>query len=364
MLPRILFLTSNGAGLGHLTRSLAVGRRLGPGLDMVVFTLSQAAPLVRELGVHTEFMFSAGYAGTDRQSWNDLYAHRLATILETYDPAVVSFDGTYPYLGLRRAMAAEPHRTWVWSRRAMWRPQVGERNLDLGAEFDLVVEPGEFAESLDRGPTVSHRATAFRVAPIVFTGRDELLTREEACAQTNLAPTDTNILVQLGAGNINDLASDVAVSVESISAAGGTPVLPISPIADAPVDLPPHVRTISAYPIAHLFHAFDGCIAASGYNAFHELLHLKLPSLFLPNRQTALDDQEARANWAEGAGVALASHTDDPDELRTQIRKLLDPSTRQRLRERCDQLSPDNGAELAAARLREAVAAHIAVGVE
>lgn len=363
MLPRILFLTSNGAGLGHLTRSLAMGRRLGAGIDIVVFTLSQAAPLVRALGVHTEFMYSAGYGGTDRRRWNDLYAHRLAMILEDYDPAVVSFDGTYPYGGLRRVMAQDPGRTWVWSRRAMWREGFGERNIELGLDFDLVIEPGEYAEEYDRGLTVAHRADCFRVAPVVFTGRDELVTREQACLTAGVDPDRTNVLVQLGAGNINDVASDVAVAIDEITAAGATPVLPVSPIADAPLDLPPQVRTVSAYPIAPLFPAFDACVAASGYNAFHELLHLRVPTLFLPNRLTALDDQEARATWAERQGVALSTEDSSVDQLRARLRQLLDPEVRGRLRDRLDALPPDNGAEVAAGRLRDAVAVHVPVGV-
>lgn len=363
MLPRILFLTSNGAGLGHLTRSLAMGRRLGPGVDIVVFTLSQAAPLVRDLGVHTEFMYSAGYGGTDRRRWNDLYAHRLAMILEDYDPAVVSFDGTYPYGGLRRVMAEEPSRTWVWSRRAMWREGFGDRNIEMGAGFDLVVEPGEYAEEYDRGLTVAHRADAVRVAPVVFTGRDELAAREQACRTVGIEPDRTNVLVQLGAGNINDVTSDIAVACEEITAAGATPVLPVSPIADAPLDLPPQVRTVSAYPIAPLFPAFDACVAASGYNAFHELLHLGVPTLFLPNRLTALDDQEARATWAARHGVALTTEDDSVHHLRDRLRQLLDRDVRARLRDGLDALPPDNGAVAAAERLRAAVAAHVPVGV-
>ena len=44
---RILFMTSNGTGLGHLTRSMAIARRLGSGRSSrSFFTLSAAAPVV------------------------------------------------------------------------------------------------------------------------------------------------------------------------------------------------------------------------------------------------------------------------------------------------------------------------------
>jgi len=48
---RILFTTSNGTGLGHLTRSMAIARRLEPAVEPLFLTLSAAAP-VHPLGAH------------------------------------------------------------------------------------------------------------------------------------------------------------------------------------------------------------------------------------------------------------------------------------------------------------------------
>src|SRR4051794_41695695 len=45
---RILFATSNGTGLGHLTRSMAVARRLPDGFEPMMLTLSAAAPVVHD----------------------------------------------------------------------------------------------------------------------------------------------------------------------------------------------------------------------------------------------------------------------------------------------------------------------------
>ena len=55
---RILFVTSNGTGLGHLTRSMAIARRLDPGLDPAFVTFSAAAPVVRQLGYPVEYLAS------------------------------------------------------------------------------------------------------------------------------------------------------------------------------------------------------------------------------------------------------------------------------------------------------------------
>ena len=49
--PRILFTTSNGTGLGHLTRSMAIARRLGDEVEPLFLTLSAAAPVVEADGL-------------------------------------------------------------------------------------------------------------------------------------------------------------------------------------------------------------------------------------------------------------------------------------------------------------------------
>ena len=54
---RILFVSSNGTGLGHLTRSMAIARRLER-LEPLFLTLSGAAPVVREQGFPVEYVAS------------------------------------------------------------------------------------------------------------------------------------------------------------------------------------------------------------------------------------------------------------------------------------------------------------------
>ena len=239
MQPRVLFLTSNGAGLGHLTRSMAIARRLPEGVEPIFLTLSQALPVVVEQGFHAEYLMSAGYADLDSATWRAMYASRLRHMLDVYDPAVVVFDGTYPYGGLREVIEDQRTRSYVWSRRAMWRPSGDDRALRLSSMFDLVIEPGEFAEEADRGPTVAHRRHAARVGPVTLLDPEDLLDRAEAERALGLGVGKTNVLVQLGAGNINDIHSEVGMIVERLRTWGETQIVVAeSTIAGAPLPLP------------------------------------------------------------------------------------------------------------------------------
>ena len=119
-----------------------------------------------------------------------------------------------------------------------------------------------------------------------------------------------------------------------------------------PVELPPDVIRVRRYPLAWYTDAFDLSFMASGYNSFHEALALELPTLFIPNLHTKMDDQSARARFAADAGVGLQWSGDDPTPLEAVIDRLVDPSEQQRLRESMRQLPPAEGATEVAAALR------------
>ena len=59
------------------------------------------------------------------------------------------------------------------------------------------------------------------------------------------------------------------------------------------------VHLIRDYPNALFLNAFDVSIQAGGYNSFHEMRKQAIPTLFLPNMNTGMDDQLARCEVAE-----------------------------------------------------------------
>ena len=99
--------------------------------------------------------------------------------------------------------------------------------------------------------------------------------------------------------------------------------------------------------MSRYFAAFDGAVAAAGYNAFHELIALGVPSLFVPmERQT--DDQAARARWAAAAGVGLGVAGAADASLEHELDRLLDEPQRAAIATALGALEPPAGAAEAA----------------
>lgn len=348
-MSRVLFLTSNGTGLGHLTRAMAIARRLRGGYDPVFATLSAAAPVVEQVGFHVEYLpsHSAAGAGSPR-SWDRRLRRRLDLLLDELRPELLVFDGAHPYDALIAILRARRGRAplSVWCRRAMWRPGYGGAAVHWSREFDAVLEPGELAAAADRGLTVAREEEAERVAPIVFCDEAELLSREEACRQLGLDPAGPNALIALGQGPELDAAVErclglLARAPDLRVAALESSLSPSLRVPDEVV----HLR--GTYPMSRFYRAFDLAVAAAGYNALHELCAHGVPSLFVPMpRQT--DDQAARAGWAQAEGAGRGILAPDDPALEPRLSELLDPSARAEVRARLDQLPKATGAAEAA----------------
>jgi UDP:flavonoid glycosyltransferase YjiC (YdhE family) len=352
---RILFVTSNGTGLGHLTRAMAIARRLDSSLEPLVLTLSAAAPVVREAGFPAEYVasYATPGAGSDWR-WSRRLRGRLRAAIAEAAPRALVFDGAHPYQALIDALGAGHQMRTVWCRRALWQPGSNPGALERTGFFDAVLEPGEVAESEDRGPTVPRRDEAHRVGPIVYCEETDLLTRAEAERQLGLQPGRVNVLVQLGQGPevrdaldrcLRHLAGRDDVQAAALSSA-------IAKLISVPEGV---VRLSATYPVSRYYAAFDAVVSACGYNAYHELIRLRVPALYLPMpRQT--DDQPARARFAERLGVGVATDGPAAAAIEERLDELLDPERRRAMRERLDELRLPDGAAQAAGWLEELAA--------
>lgn len=355
---RVMFITINGVGMGHLTRMLAIAKRCEAPIEPIFVTMSQALKVLREQGYLVEFIPSRQYLDCDVSQWNSFLRDELNEMIAFYDPAVIVFDGNVPYQGVTDAIKTNSDRWSIWSRRGMWRSD----NKDIIRRerfFDIVLEPGDLAGSDDHGITARHQERTHHVRPIRLLDKSEMLPRAEARQALGMEDDKPAVLIQLGAGNNYDYRSvhntafkHMQDRYEAQIAVGEWL------ISDQPVDLPQTVTRMPGYPFARYFNAFDFAISAVGYNSFHELLLAGLPTIFVPNENMQQDNQLARALYADRHGLAVCVRTKEIYRLAPTIDKLFDSNERDLIKSRLAQLDPVNGAAEAAALIHELVYSH------
>ena len=342
---RILFVTSNGVGIGHLTRMLAVARRCPQPLEPVFLTLSQAIRIVREQGFLVEYLPFHGLLGCDIQHWNQCLREEINELIGFYDPAVLVFDGNVSYQGLVDAIGDNPDLWAVWCRRGMWQAGRGGDAIARERHFDAVVEPRDLAGRFDRGLTSQTRSRTRVVDPIRLLDECDLLSRLQARDALGISSDRPAVLLQLGAGNNYDYAplrrSAIAVLRERYDADVRVAQWPI---AEEPLELPDGVRSISEFPLSRYARAFDLVISAVGYNSFHELLLAGVPAIFVPNEHPQQDDQLARARFVEHEDLGACVRVREIYRLSACIDRLLAPGERRRIARRCAALERNNGA--------------------
>lgn len=346
---RILFVTSNGVGLGHVTRALAIAGRLPAGLQPVFFTLSKAVKLIRDAGHLAEYApFHRGLAA-DPERWNAVFAEELDAMLAFYRPSALVFDGNVPYRGLIDGLAEHPEVMSVWVRRAMWSGLNGPSLAESGA-FDGIIEPGEAAGAYDTGPTAREVANVHRVPPILQRDGGDRLGRDAARAALGVGPDRLLVALQLGAGNNFDFERLRADVLAALAAQPRVDIVEfVSPVADRILDPSgPRHRIRAAYPSYDLSAAFDLQVSAAGYNSFHEAIACAIPTVFVPNEAGEMDLQIVRARFADRAGFGRLLRVRDHHRAAETLAELLDEGTRDGMRRVARRYAFENGAGAAA----------------
>lgn len=348
--PRLLLISSNGSGMGHLMRLLAYARK-ATSFHPFVLSLSQAVGATGTFDIPYGYLPSANALGMAPRNWHPIFAERVGRVISELNPSVVVFDGTWPYAGIEWVRAEHPDPIWVWSRRGMWKISRSGEQLSKSSWFDEVLEPGDFAAAADIGPTVHE--PAHRVPPVTIFDSDEIYSREEARELLGLPRDGGCVLVSLSGGPEADIEPDTREAIAAVRSLGMHICVTRSAISQR-VQLPPDVHVINRSPLALYYRAFDASIAGAGYNSFHELLRYGVPAVFVPKGATALDDQARRARWASDQGWA---HTMMGIDHRSAARALADLiGRRAEIVAKVAAADPGNGARSAAdffARLHE-----------
>lgn len=345
--PSILFVPSNGVGLGHVSRLLAIANRLQRDCDTAFATLAQAASIIDGFGHIAHYLPSLSDTGAEKEDWDAWFRLELERLIDLHDADLVVFDGNTPTPGLVHAALSRPPCRLAWVRRGM--SKAASPNLHLSGRFDLIIEPGELADAYDHGATAARRHEVKRVPPIRLLDVKDLLPRATARAELGLDQSQPAALIQLGAGAHRNVVEMTDAAVRALQGLDGVQII----IAEwensvVPLSFWPGTKVLSGFPLSRFAHAFDFSISAAGYNSFHEAIEFALPTIFVGNSHPALDDQVARASMAQEAGAAIELPEDELYQLPALCQLLLEAPVREVLRERCRALSRPNGAVEAA----------------
>jgi UDP-N-acetylglucosamine:LPS N-acetylglucosamine transferase len=344
--PTIILATSNGIGMGHLARATAVAEELKSSAHPIIVSVAGGiAEVPAVMGIPCEYIPGKSRRWMPAQRWDRYFRDRLIAIADETGASVISFDGVVPYSGFIATKLKRPNLTIVWVRRGLWQKNILRFALSLQSRLvDTIIEPGDIARPYDNGPT-SKRKDAILTSPVSLYSKDRAHSRNDARKILGLNLDRPAVLVQLGTGDADMNEKMRAALTGLLDWQGLQVVLTKNPqdaqgntLVPAGLDI-----TIQRYfPLANLLAAFDGAIAATGYNSVHELLPAQIPTVFISNIR-GTDDQDARAQWCHDNGYALRADHASLTDITATVKKLNNPVLRENLRGKCAALSNTEG---------------------
>jgi UDP-N-acetylglucosamine:LPS N-acetylglucosamine transferase len=344
--PTIILATSNGIGMGHLARATAVAEELkGVARPILLSVAGGIAEIPSTTGIPCEYIPGKTRRWMPAHRWDRYFRDRLIAIADETGASVISFDGVVPYPGFIATKIKRPDLTIVWVRRGLWQKNLLRFALPFQSRLvDLIIEPGDIARSYDHGPT-SHRKDATLTSPVSLYSKTRALSREDACKELGLDANRPAVLVQLGTGD-SDMNEKMRAALTGLVGWQGLQVmLTKSPVDANGISLVPDgldIKVQRYFPLADVLAAFDGAIAATGYNSVHELLPAQIPTVLISNIR-GTDDQDARAKWSHDHGYALRADHANLADITATVAKLSDAAVRQRLQSKCAELSNTQG---------------------
>ena len=321
----IVMFPTNGVGFGHFTRMLAVAKRMkakDPKLEIIFFTTMPTLHLLKPYGIPAHHVSGPKYfKDMSSEEWNALLEEELSICFETHRPSMFLFDGAFPYRGMLRAIQGRHSMRKYWMRRGTFR-KGSSIPVDSIEYFDSIIHPEDSVATVTE--QVEHNVEVITCPPIVMLDSDELLSREKARSRLGLPQDAIVVYVQLGAGEINDIESEIRLTLEALLEHPEVHVVLGESLIGGRIDIDlPRIQILRDYPNSMYFNGFDATVQAGGYNSFHETRTFGLPALFYPNMNTGMDDQLARCKVAEEEGWGIVLQTRSAASISNKCREFL-----------------------------------------
>ena len=324
----IVMFPTNGVGFGHFTRMLAIAKRMkqqDPSLEIIFFTTMPTLHLLKPYGIPAHHISGRKYfKGFESGDWNALLEEELTLCIETHKPSMFIFDGAFPYRGMLRAIQGRDALKKIWMRRGMFR-KGAKIPVDSIQHFDSIIHPGDaISEATEE---IDHGLEVLTSSPIVLLDQSDLLSREQSRYRLGIPLDCRAVYVQLGAGQINDISSEIRMTLDALLKYDNLHVILGESMIGDRIDIEmPNLHIIRDYPNSQYFNGFDAVIQAGGYNSFHETRAFGLPALFYPNMETGMDDQLARCKVAEQEGWGFVVEERTQRSIQEGIEMLLSDS--------------------------------------
>ena len=320
----VLFPT-NGVGFGHFTRMYALAKELrkqNPKMEIIFFTTMPTLH-IPYLADFPTYHLAGKHKFDDMDStiWNMLVEEMLSLIFDTHAPKNFIFDGAFPYRGMLDAINGRENLNRVWVRRGMFKKG---KSVPVGSieHFDLIVHPGDAVNV--KHSEIQHNVEILNTDPILLINQNDMFSRDDARNRLGVPDDSIVVYVQLGAGQINDIDSEIKITVDCLLDNEDIFIVIGESMLGERVKISnKRVTILRDYPNSLYFNAFDYSIQAGGYNSFHEMRSMKLPTLFYPNLNTGMDDQKSRCMISVDEGWGIVNTNRNIGNISKDIKKLL-----------------------------------------
>ena len=357
---RIVFLPTNGVGLGHAQRcSLIAGELAQNTAATPVFAaFPSCLRLIKSYGFDVMPLVAKSPLHDEPFANDVVNAVRLDHLMN--GTAAFVFDGGYIFNSVVQTILG--HRMpSVWIRRGLWQP--GQDNsiaLDREKVFGRVIVPQEAFSELNA--EYSTGAHIVRVGPIVQ--QIDLSQTDRGTLRAGLAerfglPVRHLVVTMLGGGVAADRSAQTTAVAASLARRSDLLHLVVvwpTATVDPGLFCWPNTRVVRTHHASVLAAAADLFVSAVGYNSFHEVLYNRIPTIFMPQMAAYMDDQRSRAVAAAERGLARLVEPHELATLDQTLARMLDPGEAATLRRRLAALDlPEPGTAAAAACIAELV---------
>jgi hypothetical protein len=354
---KVVFMPTNGIGLGHAQRCSLVAAELDRRrLEPVFAAFPSCAGLIKAYGF--DVMPLVQRSALHLRTYENDVANYVRLKALTAGARALVFDGGFVFDSVYRTIV-ENRLAGIWVRRGLWQAQQDNTvALDRAKVFSQVIVPTEaFDELNDPHP---HSERLHRVGPIVQRHGLDAAKRESLRRELALrygVSFDRLVVTQLGGG----IAADRGPQIQALCGImeRRSDVLHLVLVWPTAVVEPGWLawsrsRVVRTRHAGVLAAAADLCVSAAGYNSFHEALYGALPAIFVPQTGPGMDDQAARARAARARDLAELVEPQELMKLDSAVDRFLDGGEAAEVRRRLEAFDlPEPGNRSAAALIEE-----------